>query len=140
MASTGSKTKNVNACRTVYIYISNFGVGKIKISRQVFTRPLKRKPPLRSSSNNLSNGGSNAVITLHKAKQSYIYSPLGQIFCTSYGENQKKIEYLLNSSDYTRTSCNKSANKLLHVCTQAVNKLCSHCLFPVCCNKFETSC
>ena len=39
-----------------------------------------------------------------------------------------------------QTSCYKSANKLSQVCSQAVNKLCSHCLFPVCCNKFETSC
>ena len=35
-------------CRPVHICISDFGVGKIKISRQVFT-PLKRKPPLKSS-------------------------------------------------------------------------------------------
>ena len=34
--------------------------------------PLKPKPPLESSYNNLSNGESNAVITLHKPKQSYI--------------------------------------------------------------------
>ena len=30
-----------------------------------------------------------------------------------------------------RTTCNKSANKLLQVCSQAVNKMSSHCLFPV---------
>jgi hypothetical protein len=30
-----------------------------------------------------------------------------------------------------RTSCYKSANKLLQICSQAVDKLCSHCLFPV---------
>ena len=29
------------------------------------------------------------------------------------------------------TSCCKSANKLLQICSQAVDKLCSHCLFPV---------
>jgi hypothetical protein len=29
------------------------------------------------------------------------------------------------------TSCYKSANKLLQICSQAVNKLSSHCLFPV---------
>ena len=33
-----------------------------------------------------------------------------------------------------------TANKLLQVCSQVVNKLCSHCLFLVCCNKFGTSC
>ena len=33
-----------------------------------------------------------------------------------------------------QTSCYQT------VCSQAVNKLCSHCLFPVCFNKFETSC
>ena len=48
-----------------------------------------------------------------------------------------------------RTSCYKSANKLLQICSQAaVDKLCSHCLFPVVvtsleqavdnlCNKFD---
>ena len=30
-----------------------------------------------------------------------------------------------------RTSCYRSANKLLQICSQAVDKLCSHCLFPV---------
>ena len=34
------------------------------------------------------------------------------------------------------TSSYKSLNKLL----QVVNKLCSHCLFLVCCKKFETIC
>jgi hypothetical protein len=29
------------------------------------------------------------------------------------------------------TSCYKSANKLLQICSQAVDKLCSHCLFPI---------
>jgi hypothetical protein len=32
---------------------------------------------------------------------------------------------------YTRQSCYKSANKLLQICSQAVDKLCSYCLFPV---------
>jgi hypothetical protein len=36
--------------------------------------PLKQNPPLKSSQNNLSNGGSSAVKTLHKPKQSYIYT------------------------------------------------------------------
>ena len=36
--------------------------------------PLKQSPPLKSSQNNLSNGGSSAVKTLHKPKQSYIYT------------------------------------------------------------------
>jgi hypothetical protein len=30
-----------------------------------------------------------------------------------------------------RTSCYRSANKLLQICSQAVDKLCSHCLFLV---------
>ena len=30
-----------------------------------------------------------------------------------------------------QTSCYRSANKLLQICSQAVNKLCPHCLFPV---------
>jgi hypothetical protein len=30
-----------------------------------------------------------------------------------------------------RTSCYRCANKLLQIWSQAVNKLCSHCLFPV---------
>jgi hypothetical protein len=30
-----------------------------------------------------------------------------------------------------QTTCYNSANKLLQICSQAVNKLCSHCLFPV---------
>jgi hypothetical protein len=59
--------------------------------------PLKPKPPLESSYNNLSNGGSNAVITLHKPKQSYIYSPLGQTFWIWYQDN---LEYVLNSSEF----------------------------------------
>jgi hypothetical protein len=29
-----------------------------------------------------------------------------------------------------QTSCYMSANKLLQICSQAVDKLCSHCLFP----------
>jgi hypothetical protein len=37
---------------------------------------------------------------------------------------------------WKRTVC----NKLLQVYSQAVDKLCSHCWFPVCCNTFETSC
>ena len=31
-------------------------------------------------------------------------------------------------------------HKLLRVCSQVVNKLSSHCLFLICCNKVETSC
>jgi hypothetical protein len=52
-------------------------------------------PPLKSSQ----NGGSSAVKTLHKPKQSYIYSPLGQTFCISY---HKKVEYLLNFSSFSK--------------------------------------
>ena len=52
------------------------------------------------------------------------------------------------SSHKKCTSCYRSANKLLQICSQAVDKLCSHCLFPVVvtildqdvnnlCNKFD---
>ena len=37
---------------------------------------------------------------------------------------------------FQRTSCYKSANKLYQVCSQVVNKLCSHGLFLVC-NKLD---
>jgi hypothetical protein len=32
---------------------------------------------------------------------------------------------------WKRTSCYRSANTLLQICSQAVDMLCSHCLFPV---------
>jgi hypothetical protein len=38
---------------------------------------------------------------------------------------------------WKRTSCSRSANKLLQVCSQAVDKLCSHCLFPVAVTSLE---
>jgi hypothetical protein len=59
---------------------------------------------LESSYNNLSNGGSNAVITLHKPKQSYIYSPLGQTFWIWYQDN---LEYVLNSSEFASYNISK---------------------------------
>jgi hypothetical protein len=31
----------------------------------------------------------------------------------------------------TQVQCYKTAYKLLQICSQAVDKLCSHCLFPV---------
>ena len=35
--------------------------------------------------------------------------------------------------------CNELANELLPVCSKTVNKLCSHCMFSICCNNFGTS-
>jgi hypothetical protein len=37
----------------------------------------------------------------------------------------------LQNTHVKRTSCYKSANKLLQICSQTVDKLSSHCLFPV---------
>jgi hypothetical protein len=66
-----------------------------------------------------------------------------QIFGILIESNQTRSRewHDCSGSPYTRnnaqivtslqTSCNKSANKLLQICSQAVNKLCSHCLFPV---------
>ena len=53
---------------------------------------------------NLSNRGSNIVMTLHKPKQLYIYSPLGQTFCISYRE---KLECLPNSSTFAQINSSK---------------------------------
>jgi hypothetical protein len=66
-------------------------INHISIHLSIF----KRISPLQSSKNSLLNSGSNAVKTLHKPKQSYIYSPLGKTFCISY---QDKFDYLLNFS------------------------------------------
>jgi hypothetical protein len=58
----------------------------IHISASIYPL-LKRKPPLKSSQNNLFIGGSNAVKTLHKPKQFCISSPLA-----THSEFQK-LEY-----------------------------------------------
>ena len=47
---------------TLRVNISN-----VNISAGIYP-PLKQNPPLKSSQNNLSNGGSSAVKTLHKPK------------------------------------------------------------------------
>jgi hypothetical protein len=44
-------------------------VSNVNISASIYP-PLKQNPPLKSSQNKLSNGGSTAVKTLHKPKQS----------------------------------------------------------------------
>jgi hypothetical protein len=49
---------------TLRVNISN-----VNISTAIYP-PLKQNPPLKSSQNNLSNGGTTAVKTLHKPKQS----------------------------------------------------------------------
>ena len=70
------------------------------------------------------------IVVMYTRKNAQVVTGLQ----TSYHKSVHKLSTSL------QTSCNKSANKLSQVCSQAVNKLCSHCLFPVCCNKFETSC
>jgi hypothetical protein len=45
--------------------------------------------------------------------------------CSLSTTGNKQCEHIL------LTSCYRSANKLLQRCSQAVDKLCSHCLFPV---------
>ena len=61
--------------------------------------PLKQNPPLKSSQNNLSNGGSSAVKTLHKPKQSYIYT---HHFVKHSNEKKTgKVEYLINFSSFS---------------------------------------
>jgi hypothetical protein len=61
-----------------------------------------RKPPLKSSQNNLSNGGS--VPSKHYTNRNTytVYSPLGETFCISYRE---KVEYLLNFSSFSQRLC-----------------------------------
>ena len=39
--------------------------------------------------------------------------------------------YMCTTHVKTKTSCYRSANKLLQICSQAVDKLCPHYLFPV---------
>ena len=57
------------------------------------------------------------------------------------------ISFLITYTGITRVKthkllrvCKQVVTSLFTSCQQVVNKLCSHCLFLVCCDKFGTSC
>jgi hypothetical protein len=111
--SVNPVSNNVPSCAPFYSFNSLSSDDKFDIFHWITSDenistsihpPLKPKPPLESSYNNLLNGGSNAVITLHKPKQSYIYSPLGQTFWIWYQDN---LEYVLNSSEFASYNISK---------------------------------
>jgi hypothetical protein len=52
-------------------------------------------------------------------KHHYVDCPTSQLCRNTAGQLPKQ----------KRTSCYRSANKLLQICSHAVDKLCSHCLF-----------
>jgi hypothetical protein len=72
MASTGSKKEC--QCRPVYIDISDFVVGKIKISRQVFTRPRGKV--------RLSDPSSYIFVYIVQ-RQSVLYIGMTSLHCSS---------------------------------------------------------
>ena len=58
--------------RQVVSHYIRFNFSNVNISASIYP-PLKQRPPLKSSQNNLSNWGSSAVKTVRRPKQSYIY-------------------------------------------------------------------